>query len=80
MKIKEYTVVNAGHLRTLEAIINLMLVDGWIPAGGIYSVPKTPTKEYVMQIGGDGGLVVAGKMMDTDTNWCQAMILPCEDA
>ena len=77
MKYKAYTVVNAGHLRSLEAIVNLKLTKGWIPLGGVYSVSKEKRMEPIYEISGDGNsLEPTEKEYESTTNWCQSMVLP----
>ncbi len=76
IKLKGYCVVNAGHLRTLEAIINLKIRDGWIPQGSVHSTPKPSQVDNVMQIDADGtGLEMTPAALETSTNWCQAMVI-----
>ena len=80
MKYKEYKVINAGHLRSIEAMVNLNLKKGWIPLGNVYSAPKDKTVEPIWEIGPDNdSLQASDKEFETSTNWCQAMILPLEE-
>lgn len=80
MKYKAYSVVNAGHLRTLEATVNLKLEEGWIPLGNVYSAPMEERVEPIFEITPEGGsLTTKGAERKTSTNWCQAMVLPYED-
>jgi len=75
MKAKAYHVVNAGHLRSLEAVVTIQIGQGWQPLGGVYSAPKTPTSEPIWKIDMAGtGLTTAQDDAPTSTNWCQAMI------
>lgn len=79
MKYKAYKVVNAGHLRTLEATVNLELVEGWIPLGNVYHAPKEKITEPIWRITEKGdSLEMSGAEAETDKNWCQAMVLPYE--
>lgn len=71
----QYKVINAGHLRTLESIVNLNMRDGWVPTGGVYAVPKDREREHIWSISSDGeGTEPVGDAIETELNWCQAVI------
>jgi len=38
-----YKVINARHLRSLEAIVNLNIEDGWEPLGSLVCQPMPET-------------------------------------
>ena len=68
-----YIVVNAPHLRSLEAIVNIKMQDGWQPLGGVYSTYEKKKLAPLWIINDLGELETKGERM-SNKNWCQAMI------
>lgn len=75
MKAKAYQVINAWHLRGLEALVTrCIVVEGWEPIGGVHSVPAEKRMAPVYQLNPD--MSIDNELeLETDRLWFQAMVL-----
>lgn len=73
----QYKVINADHLRSLEAIVNFNILKGWVPCGGVFCKPIEPRESPIYQVSDDGkSIKVAVELSGTESLWSQAMIRP----
>ena len=68
-----YKVVNAHNLRTLEAKVNISLLDGWELAGPLVAEPVALSESAVWCLSEDG-ISDTGRTIPSNTNWCQPMV------
>ena len=72
---KTYKVLNAGHLRTLEALVNLNIRKGWKPQGSVFALKTQTSTVAILELSDCGKELVECAEAPTNTNWFQAMIL-----
>lgn len=78
--IKEYKVLNARHLRTLEALVNLNVRKGWQPHGSVFALKTQTNTTMILALSDCGKELVERIEAESDTNWFQAMILEDQES
>lgn len=75
-----YKVINAGHLRTLEALVNLNIRKGWKPHGSVFALKTHTSTAAILELSDCGTELVECIEAKTNTNWFQAMVLEEQEA
>lgn len=71
----QYKVVNADHLRSLEALVNLNILNGWTPSGGVFCHTTEPRESPIYELSSNKEeIFVAVSSAPTKVLWSQAMI------
>lgn len=74
--ITSYKVINAPHLRTLEALVNKNILEGWEPIGGVSATQTMQSVEPVMTLMSDGSIQPCSDPIPSERIWTQAMVSP----
>ncbi len=78
--IKAYKVLNAGHIHTLEALVNLNIRKGWKPHGSVFALKTQTNTVAILELSDCGKELVECIEAETYANWFQAMVLEEQEA